>query len=92
MSWVGPNEEKNCVPKDDGLTRMVSAFQSSEIGFMVALTAEQVQAFNQKRKGTTYQDGLNVNNMNKSFSGNKRKMHDREINQGKGYLGPYQRK
>jgi len=34
---------------------------------------------------------LMLNNMNKSFGGNKPKMRETQIKQEKGYLGPYQR-
>ena len=37
-------------------------------------------------------DGLNVENMNKLYGGNKPKMRDTKIAQEQGYLGPYQRK
>ncbi len=35
------------------------------------------------------EDGLNVENMNKSYGGNKSKMQGTYIPQEKGYLGPY---
>ncbi len=40
--------------------------------------------------GTTErEDGLNVENMNTSYGGNKPKMRDTYLPQEKGYLGPY---
>jgi hypothetical protein len=38
------------------------------------------------------EDGLNVENMNKSYGGNKPKLRDTYIAQEKGFLGPYPRK
>ena len=38
------------------------------------------------------EDGLNVENMNKSYGGNKPKLRDTYIMQEKGFLGPYPRK
>jgi hypothetical protein len=38
------------------------------------------------------QDGLNVENMNKSYGGNKPKLRDTYIAQERGFLGPYPRK
>jgi hypothetical protein len=35
------------------------------------------------------QDGLNVENMNKSYGGNKPKLRDTYIAQERGFLGPY---
>jgi hypothetical protein len=34
-TWIGPDGERNIVPKDDGLGVMVSTFQSREFGFGV---------------------------------------------------------
>jgi hypothetical protein len=48
--------ERNMVPKDDGLGVMVSAFQSTEFGFGVVVSEEQLKEVNEKRKNVQYKD------------------------------------
>jgi hypothetical protein len=55
-TWIGPNGEKNLVPKDEGLGRMISAFVSREFGFGLAVTPEQLNEINAKRLNTQYKD------------------------------------
>ena len=55
-SWVGPNGETVAVPKDDGQGLMISAFQSREFGFGMALNEEQLKEVNKYREGKLYTD------------------------------------
>jgi len=55
-TWIGPDGERNIVPKDDGLGVMVSAFQSREFGFGLVVSDEQLKEVNEKRKNTKYKD------------------------------------
>jgi hypothetical protein len=55
-TWIGPDGERNMVPKDDGLGVMVSAFQSREFGFGVVVSEEQLKEVNEKRKNVQYKD------------------------------------
>jgi len=38
--WVGPNGERPILPKNNGLGRMVSAFQSRDLGWGMVLPKE----------------------------------------------------
>ncbi len=55
-TWIGPDGERNIVPKDNGLGVMVSAFQSREFGFGIVLSEEQLKEVNEKRKNEKYKD------------------------------------
>lgn len=41
MHWVGPNEECPLLPKNQGLSLMISAFQSRELDWGVGITEEE---------------------------------------------------
>jgi len=45
-AWVGPNGETVAVPKDEGQGLMISAFQSHEFGFGMAVDNEQLKEVN----------------------------------------------
>jgi hypothetical protein len=47
-TWIGPDGERNIVPKDTGLGVMVSTFQSREFGFGVVVSEEQLKEVNEK--------------------------------------------
>ena len=49
--WVGPNGERALLPKTDGMSLMVSAFQSREFGFGLEITCSQLEEINFCRMG-----------------------------------------
>jgi hypothetical protein len=53
---VGPNGGAVAVPKDDGQGLMISAFQSREFGFGMALNEDQLKEVNKYREGKLYTD------------------------------------
>jgi hypothetical protein len=53
-AWYGPDGISVLVPKDDGQGVMISAFQSRELGFGMALTKEQLDEVNYLRRGKKY--------------------------------------
>ena len=57
FDWVTDYGEHPLRPKSNGMTLMISAFQSSEIGFGYQLTVEQLRTVNEIREGQHYQDG-----------------------------------
>ena len=54
--WVGPTGERPILPKNNGLGRMVSAFQSRDLGWGMALPKESIQQIKDKRRGEAYFD------------------------------------
>ena len=44
--WVGPNSERPLLPKNNGMGKMVSAFQSRESGWGIEMTDEQLHQVN----------------------------------------------
>ena len=54
-TWIGPDGERNIIPKDDGLGVMVSAFQSQEFGFGFVVSEVQLKEVNEKRKKCSVQ-------------------------------------
>ena len=54
--WYGPNKETYCVPKDDGMGIMISAFQCREFGFGMPLSALELEDVNEYRRGKEYKD------------------------------------
>lgn len=55
-AWTAPDGKRPLVPKDDGLGRMISGYNSREFGFGMELTQEQLERVNAKRQGQEYQD------------------------------------
>jgi hypothetical protein len=54
--WVGPKGQRPLLPKTDGLSIMVSAFQSRETGFGVDINRIQLGEINEARRGQNYVD------------------------------------
>ena len=54
--WVGPLGQRVLLPKTDGLTLMISAFQSRETGFGVQISRIQMEEINVPRRGKNYVD------------------------------------
>jgi hypothetical protein len=54
--WVGLNRERSILPKNNGLGRMVSTFQSRDLGWGMVLPRESIQQINDKRRGEAYFD------------------------------------
>ena len=53
---VGPEGQRTLLPKTDGLSLMISAFQSRETGFGVQISRVQLEEINEARRGKTYVD------------------------------------
>jgi hypothetical protein len=49
-AWKGPKEERAIIPKDEGYSLMISAFQSREFDFGMKLTSDDLQVINNYRK------------------------------------------
>jgi hypothetical protein len=54
--WVGPQGQRPLLPKTDGLSLMLSAFQSRETGFGVHISRLQLDEINDTRRGQNYVD------------------------------------
>ena len=54
--WVRPLGQRALLPKTDGLTLMISAFQSRETGFGVQISRIQMEEINETRRGKNYVD------------------------------------
>lgn len=54
--WVGPLGQRALLPKTDGLSLMISAFQSRETGFGVEISRIQMEEINESRRGKNYVD------------------------------------
>lgn len=54
--WVGPLGQRALLPKTEGLSLMISAFQSRETGFGVQISRIQMEEINETRRGKTYVD------------------------------------
>ena len=54
--WVGPDGQRALLPKSDGLSLMMSAFQSRETGFGMNLSRIQLDEINESRRGKNYVD------------------------------------
>jgi hypothetical protein len=54
--WVGPQGQRPLLPKTDGLSLMLSAFQSRETGFGVHISRAQLDEINDTRRGHIYVD------------------------------------
>ena len=54
--WVGPDGQRALLPKTDGLSLMMSAFQSRETGFGMNLSRIQLDEINESRRGKNYVD------------------------------------
>jgi hypothetical protein len=54
--WVGPQGQRPLLPKTDGLSLMLSAFQSRETGFGVHISRAQLDEINDTRRGQNYVD------------------------------------
>ena len=54
--WVGPEGQRALLPKTDGLSLMISAFQSRETGFGMNLSRMQLDEINESRRGKNYVD------------------------------------
>jgi hypothetical protein len=55
-NWVGTNGERPLLPKTDGDGKMVSAFQSRQLGFGRPMTTVELDAVNLYRQGKEYWD------------------------------------
>ena len=53
---VGPLGQRALLPKKDGLSLMISAFQSRETGFGVQIRRIQMEEINETRRGKNYVD------------------------------------
>jgi hypothetical protein len=51
MQWVGPNGECPLLPKNNGMGKMISAFQSRESGWGVELSNAQLIEINRHQEG-----------------------------------------
>ena len=56
QQWVGPQGQRPLLPKTDGLSLMISAFQSRETGFGVDISQMQMEEINESHRGKTYID------------------------------------
>ena len=54
--WVGPLGQRPLLPKSDGMSLMLSAFQSRETGFGVQISRIQMEEINEGRQGQNYID------------------------------------
>ena len=54
--WVGPQGQRPLLPKTDGMSLMLSAFQSRETGFSVHISRIQMEEINDCRRGQNYVD------------------------------------
>ena len=55
--WVGPAGQRALLPKTDGLSLMLSAFQSRETGFGLSISSRiQLDEINESRRGKNYID------------------------------------
>ena len=54
--WVGPEGQRALLPKTDGLSLMMSAFQSRETGFGLKLNRIQLDEINETRRNKNYVD------------------------------------
>lgn len=54
--WVMPEGQRPLMPKSDGALRMISAYQSRELGFGWKLNEDELQRVNQSRHGGVYRD------------------------------------
>jgi len=54
--WVGPEGQRALLPKTDGLSLMISAFQSRETGLGMNLSRMQLDEINESRRGKNYVD------------------------------------
>ena len=48
--WRGPQGQQPMIPKDEGYSIMVSAFQSRELGFGMNLSDDDLKTVNQWKK------------------------------------------
>ena len=56
QEWVGPEGQRALLPKTDGISLMISAFQSRETGFGVQISQIQMEGINEMRCGKNYAD------------------------------------
>ena len=54
--WVGVNQQRALLPKSQGASVMISAFQSREFGFGLQITNEELNRVNEYRNGKKYAD------------------------------------
>ena len=54
--WVGAEGQRALLPKTEGMSLMLSAFQSRETGFGMKLSALQLDEINEMRRGKNYVD------------------------------------
>jgi hypothetical protein len=52
--WVDPNGKRVMLPKSNGASIMLSAFQSRDDGFGVDVTVEEMREINRQRAGQHY--------------------------------------
>jgi hypothetical protein len=55
-AWHGPNGKIGLVPKEEGISMMILAFQSREFGFGMDLSEEDIRKVNEARLGNKYKD------------------------------------
>ena len=56
MTWVGKDGKRPILPKTNGQSIMISAFQSREFGFGLNVTDEDITKINSLRNGKHYND------------------------------------
>jgi hypothetical protein len=54
--WVSPFGQRALLPKTDGMSLMISAFQSRETGFGLTINPMQMEEINETRRGKNYVD------------------------------------
>ena len=54
--WVGDDDTRPILLKDEGAGVMISAFQCCEFDFGLELNQDQLKKINEKRKGESYVD------------------------------------
>ena len=54
--WVGPLGQRALLPKTEGMSLMISAFQSRETGFGLQISPTQMEEINESRRGKNYVD------------------------------------
>jgi len=56
MQWVGPGGERPLLPKNNGMGKMISAFQSRDTGWGIKISRQQLIEINKQREGNHYFD------------------------------------
>ncbi len=56
MQWVGPGGERPLLPKNNGMGKMISAFQSRDTGWGIKISRQQLIEINKQQEGKHYFD------------------------------------